>query len=880
MVNRSSKSNGERRYRVATLGLIMIVLSLFVVSWDGQCQPQAQFPNQAQQPTRFNNKGSVFAADSKAAKSKRKATMRDASRPVAKTDEEFDFQAPAIEVLKDTNEVKGRGGILISQRGVQVQADESTINMTTKQGVVSGNVVMTSPQGVFSADSARLNLESETGDFQNGEFMVEEEGFHIRADEVRKVSEFEFDLEDSDMTTCKCIDGSRPWEFRSGSCNITQEGYAHAYDTSFRFQGLPVLYTPYLGFPVKTKRTAGLLMPQWGITNRDGFRYRQPIFLPIDDSTDFTITPFVDTKSRVGTALATQKIFSTTSNLKGRMYYSNESMRGSSLRGLNVRNYADPTIDTNRFGGFYRHQWRPDPREELPLEFIADGHYTSDNLFIKEIEDPEIGQQQSQFLTSTAVLRGVAFQRLNAELRTEYNQMILSPQELQFQRVPELALSTRETFRPFGFNPYGLKLVTSLNSTTTDFVREEYYDGWRSDLVPRAAVPFHVSSYLRGQLSAELHQTYYSLRDTMVPPTPTPYGTPATSGTPSAGTTVMGTSNGGMDDGDTLESSNTRTLPIFNYGMGSGVEKVYRLERDSVLTTLAGLGVENQTKELVRLKHTIEPSVQYTFIPGISQGDLPLFDATDRYRQRSLFSYGGTSRIYGKFIRPYERSRHVEELSGSGETLPTFDLSSSLLGFDRGMVLSPSLNMDKQTSDVRELARFDIRQTYDYIEATKDVDPNQDEFSDINLSMILSPSSYFATGFQSNLDAGDGDFSSYDISAAMRDDREDALRLRYTYFEPTSANGNRTTSQITGNFEIKLHEQLRLGYLTRYDVDNRRALETRALVRFVNACKCWSIDLGVSERYNPDRTAVMVSFTFAGLGDITQNIGLPQNSGQ
>jgi LPS-assembly protein len=847
----------------------LIALSMLLGLPDADCQS-----------TRDNDNRAVFSADTKAQRAKNNATIKEITRPAGKSDEEFDFQAPNIELLKETNEVKGSGGILISQRGVQVQADESTINMTTKKGVVSGNVVMTSPQGVFSADSARLDIDNETGDFKNGEFMVEEDGYHIRAEEVRKISEFEFDLEDSDMTSCKCLDGSRPWELRSGSCSITQEGYAHAYDTSFRFQDLPVLYTPYMVFPVKTRRASGLLVPQWGMTNRDGFRYRQPIFLPVDDSTDFTITPFVDTKSRVGSALEVQKIYSRSSNVRSRMYYSNESMRGDNLRGFDVSTYSDPTIDTNRFGGFYRHQWRPDPREELPIEFIADGHYTSDNLFIKEIEDTDIAPQQSQYLTSTAVLRGVAFQRINAELRTEYNQMILSPQELQFQRVPELALSTRETFRPFGFNPYGLKLVTGINSTTTDFVRQDYYDGWRSDLVPQAAVPFHISNYVRGQLSAELHQTYYSLRDTMVPPTPTPFGMPTPSGTPGAGGAMVGTSNGGMDEDTFLESSNTRTLPIFNYGMGTGVERVYQLKRDGILTTLAGLGAENQTKELVRLKHTLEPSVQYTYIPGVSQGDLPLFDATDRYRQRSLFSYGGTSRIYGKFTRPYERSRSVEELAASGETMPTFDLSSSLLGFGRGMVLSPSLNMDRQTSDVRELARFDIRQTYDYIEATKDVDPNQDEFSDINLSMVLSPSTYFATGLQSNLDAEDGDFSSYDISMAMRDDREDALRLRYTFFEPTTANGNQTTSQIEGNVEFKLHEQLRLGYYTRYDVDNRRAIETRALMRFLNACKCWSIDLGVSDRFNPDRTAVMVSFTFAGLGDITQNVGLPQNSGQ
>lgn len=835
---------------------------------------------QVTQPDREN----VFRADSKDEQARREALIQEATSAVGKPEEDLDFQAGQMELFKERNEARGTGGITLAQRGVQIQAESCTLNTETKDGELAGNVVMTSPQGVVYAESAHLNIETETGDFKNASFEVEEGGYQITGKEIRKISEFEYDIDDSDMTTCRCMDGSRPWRILSSSCDITQEGYAHAYGTQFVFQDVPLFYTPYIGFPVKTKRAPGLLVPQLGMTNRDGFRYRQPIFLPLDESTDFTITPMIDTRSRVGGSLEGQRVFSKTSKVHSRFYYSNESRRGSNLRGFDVSTYSDPTVDTNRFGGFYKQQWRPDPRSELPLEFVADGHYTSDNLFIKEIEDTDIAPQQANFLTSTAVLRGVAFGRINAEARTEYNQMILSNQDLQFQRVPEVVLSTRETFRPFGFNPYGVKLITSLAATGTEFMRKEYYDGTRTDLSPRAVVPFHISNYVRGQFSAELHQTYYSLDDRRVPTPPTPAATPTpgAAGTPQPGAAKAAAAPAGStqstNSSDTdvlLDPSTDRTLPIFSYAMATGVERVYSLSRDSWLTKLAGLGIESQTQDLVRIKHTIEPSVQYTFVPGVRQGDLPLFDANDRYRERGLISYGVTSRLYGKFSRPYERSRSVEELAPSHESMPTFDLSSSLLGFGRGMVLSPTLNLDPQSSSVRELVRFDLRQTYDHIEDQKNIDPTLGPASDVNAALVLSPSTYFATSIQSNVDVRQNELTSFDIGFAARDDRDDALRFRYTYFQPTESNGKVRTSQIEGNLEVKLHERLRAGYYTRYNETSRDILESRALLRFISACKCWSLDLGVSGRFNPDRQAFMVSFNFPGLGDVNQSFRIP-----
>lgn len=784
-----------------------------------------------------------------------------------------DFQAPVIEFDRNKNEIVGKGGVTISDSGVQVQADEGTFNTQTRQGVVKGNVVVSSSAGILGADSADLNVPNETGEFTNLKFEVEEGGFDVESAKARKVSEFDFELEDSSVTSCHCPDGAKPWEIRSDSCKLTQEGYAHSYDSSVYFEGLPIFYSPYLSFPVKNERASGLMPPQWGVSNQNGILYRQPILGIVDGSTDFTVSPFIATKTRVGAALDVERVFSRTHNLNGGFIYSNESLRGDSLRGLDVEDTYDPTIDTNRTGGYYKQRWVPDPKSGIPLEFVADGRYTSDNLFLREIPAPQIGERQSQFLTSTAVLRGRVLEAINTEARAEYNQMLLTDPDVQTQRLPELTANTGTTFRPFGFNPYGLKLVTGAGVTGTNFVRDDGYDGWRTDIVPKASIPFHISNYMRGQFSAELHQTEYSLRETMLPSTGTP-----------------------LPDGSTeLASSSNRTLPILSYGMNTGVERVFDVDRGGAFSRLVNLGAQNERSELVRLKHTIEPDVRYTFIPDVDQEYNPLFDQIDRYRQRSMVSYGFSSRLYGRFMEPYERVRDIEELSPQGQSIPMVDLGSSVLDFGRNMLVAPAQNIDLRSGDIRQLALFTVRQTYDFIgntqgQATPAPTPTSgdsssdnnslDQFSDINVGISLSPSKYFATGAQTNYGIQDALFHSYSLSLGFMDDREDMIRARYIFIDDTDEDPDvdNGTGQFEGNIEIALHQRLRAGGYLRLDAKEGDVIESRALLRFINSCRCWSADLGFGQTNNPDQSQVLLGFTFGGLGGMRQGIGMTSSN--
>lgn len=813
------------------------------------------------------DRSAVFSSDSAQARKEQDTNLKKSLSPGTKASEGLDFQAPSIEFNRDTDEMVAKGGILISEGGVQVQADEGTFNMKTKEGDVSGNVLMTTSAGVLSASAGHVNIPSETGTFKDLEFDIEEGGFNINSDEALKVSEFEFQLQNTDLTSCHCPDGTKPWEIKAGSCNITQEGYAHIYNPTMWFEGMPIFYSPYLAVPVKRERASGLLTPQAGYSNQNGVLYRQPIFFDLDDSTGATLSPFVATNSRVGAELDFEKRFSAKSRLDAGFIYSNESLRFTTvdgqrvpeLRGLDLDGVSDTTIDENRTAGFYKQRWRSDPIDGNPVEAIIDARYTSDDLLLREIPAPQIGAQQSQYLASSALVRGQPFSLLSAELRSEYTQSLTAPQDIQFQRLPELALGTGSTFRPFGSNPYGLKLVAGLNAVGTEFYREQYYDGSRVDIAPQVSVPFHVKNYFRGAFSAQLHQTEYSMNDRVIPPTVTP--------TPAAGSSSD--NGGGSDEEQLLDSSMSRTLPILSYNMTTGVERVFSLERDNWFSRAVGLGAKNEGTELVRLKHTIEPTLGYTYIPSVDQNNNPLYDELDRFRERSLFSYGFTTRLYGKVVEPIERVRDVEELAPSADTLPMYDLSDSLLAFGRNMVVAPPAYMDARDGTVRQLGQFSMRQTYDSLVDQQNDDPSLDAFSDINAALSLSPSYYFSTGFEANYKAQEGDFSSFSYSIGIRDDRDDALRARYTFID-------QSINQIEMNAETKIFEQLKAGLYGRYDADASEWLESRGLFRFINACKCWSADLGLGQTFNPDNKQILFSFTFGGLGGISQGGGMTQ----
>lgn len=764
---------------------------------------------------------------------------------------DLQIKAPNVEYSKEGGEVKVDGGVLLSREGLQLEADTAKIFTKTKEAELIGKVRISQSQGTIEAESAYINTEDETGVFNDAAFGLDAGSYRVTAGSAIKYSESKYKLTDITLTTCDCLDGVKPWVIKSSRANITEDGYAHTFGTSLSFYGIPVLYSPYFAFPTKKDRTSGLLVPEFGYSNRDGVKFQQPLFVAVDDSTDVLLTPFIQTRTRVGSAVQFRKSFSLKHDLRTKFVYSDESARQGNLRGITPVNGVIPEIDDNRFGGYYEHMWRSDSESFLPTTFMADIHYVSDDSFLREIPDDDIGLRTANFTTSTVLTRVGLGKYATAELSAEYNQSIDADiernDERMLQRLPEFNVTGMRSFRPFGVNPYGLKLVTKGTASVTEFSRDYGVEGTRTNVNPIVSLPFHYKNYFQGELQLSGYDTRYNLSGV-----------------------VPEDLQGGATS---IDTSASRQTGIAQYTMSTSLERVFDVNEGGALSTVTSLGVNNQRDKLVRVKHTIEPVFRYTYIPNVEQDDLPLFDSLDRIRERQLFTYGISSTLYGRFIPRKNRGTTIPELAPEAEDLPELDFTDTLSPFSMGGDIT-SLRRSPRVGSIRELISFNIRQSYDYLEDKEDNDPLRQPFSDIATSLNFDPNSSFSFGFDSNYNPYESALSSISPKFSLRDDRGDIIRAKYNFTDPDVVNktGLQQISNVEGAAELVMTDRLKLGYYGRYDAEASAFIEQALALRLLSACNCWHVDVGMSERTNPDRQQVNFRFTFAGLGDLTQDI--------
>ena len=833
---------------VATVPLtvpVLLNLCLLVGAASGQVQVE---PPQDKE---------LFTEDLRNVRKAQQQKVRQALQTDTPTGTDIDVKAPSVSFDQERQVVVGSGGVLISGPGGRAQAESASVNLETKEAELQDRVLFTTGEGTISARAAQVNLDRETGSFAGAEFRLEEGNYGIAADAAEKLSEIEYQLEDASLSTCQCLEPEQeeqegqekaapPWQLRCRRAHITQEGYAHTYDTRMEVLGVPLFYTPWLAFPVKQERTSGLLVPTWGYSGEDGLQLKLPLFMVLDDQTDLTLTPFIETETRRGAALDFREAFSLNNNASARFLYSDESPRDGDLRGTVVDGLADPELDEegrfdeeNRYGGFYKQLWRTPGGAAVPASFISDVRYVSDDLFLRELDDePGIGNREDLFVTSTVALRANPVDFVSTELSGEYNQSVSeTPDDEVLQRLPEFTASALRSFRPFGFNSYGAKVVTSVRAQAVEFQRDLGYDGFRGYVNPGVSVPFHYKNYFNSSVDVGMYQTVYDLDDRL-----------------------------DLDTGEEIDGSQDRQVWRFRYSVGTALERVYGLEPGNWLSTLTGYGSRNQDLSLARLKHTIEPLVSYTYVPDSSQDDLPLFDSYDRMRERSLFRYGVKTSLYGRFLPRHAGPERIQEVTPRIEDLPGL---ATVRPFSEYGIPEPlgfgAEGSSLRQGEVRELATFGVFQTYDYKEDTEDNDPDRLGFSDLNAMVGVYPTSYFGLMADTNYGLEQSDVSSWSLMTHLKDDRGDAVRARYTYVEEE-------VSQIEGHLELQLTDRYRLGYYSRYDELESEFIESAVALRILSACNCWHVDLGFSDRINPDREQVSLRFTFTGLGDITQDI--------
>jgi hypothetical protein len=203
-------------------------------------------------------------------------------------DGSFDVQADGMVSLPDGT-LQAEGRVVLKGRGFTARADRMRYDPERSVVHLEGNVSMTDDGGgYFTGDSLELNLDSQTGGVTEGEIFIEESGIRVRGETIKRLAPDEYEVLEGEFTACpgECPD----WSFTASRLRVRKEGYVTARHAAFRLVGIPIFYTPYLFYPVKTRRQSGLLLPEVNYTDRSGWEGIWPLFITLGDTADATFT--------------------------------------------------------------------------------------------------------------------------------------------------------------------------------------------------------------------------------------------------------------------------------------------------------------------------------------------------------------------------------------------------------------------------------------------------------------------------------------------------------------------------------------------------------------------------------------------------------------
>jgi lipopolysaccharide assembly outer membrane protein LptD (OstA) len=209
---------------------------------------------------------------------------------------EPDFTLVADEVTYDSERdiYEATGNVRITQAGGSVlTTDWIVFNGTTRTGVATGDVRVVDEQNTVRAEFVAVDLESTVSVAVRGSLDNPQPGFAVRGEVIERTGVDTFRIEQGSFTTCRCPPETErhPWEIDVKDADLELGGYAVGRDLWFKMFDVPVLYVPWLIFPVKTERQSGFLMPTFAQSSRNGTELSLPFFWAVGESLNLTLEP-------------------------------------------------------------------------------------------------------------------------------------------------------------------------------------------------------------------------------------------------------------------------------------------------------------------------------------------------------------------------------------------------------------------------------------------------------------------------------------------------------------------------------------------------------------------------------------------------------------
>ncbi|MEH6544531.1 MAG: LPS-assembly protein LptD [Porticoccaceae bacterium] len=196
--------------------------------------------------------------------------------------------ADATETVGNTATLTG--DVQVSKGYRQVRSDKAVVDQDASTVLLENNVQFREPNTLLLGDKILINTDSSEIQADNTTFVFHNSGVRGTAATFTRNDRGEIYVDNATYTTCE--PGNNTWQLKTGGIKIDPEGaFATARHVRIEVKDVPVLYLPWVRFPVNDQRASGLLFPEFSFGDENGFDFAQPIYLNLAPNYDATVTP-------------------------------------------------------------------------------------------------------------------------------------------------------------------------------------------------------------------------------------------------------------------------------------------------------------------------------------------------------------------------------------------------------------------------------------------------------------------------------------------------------------------------------------------------------------------------------------------------------------
>lgn len=213
-----------------------------------------------------------------------------------------EIEAANISGVAD-KKITAEGNVVLKQDSLIVTTDKLSYDKPTDTATANGNIRLDRNGDIVTGVDMLLAIDTDIGFITQPTYFFSKnptrpsQRYEARgsADKLYFEGENKERLFNAEYTTCKA--GENEWSLKVKELALDRRtNIGTAVNGYVEFKGVPIMYAPYMTFPLNNERKSGFLPPSFGSSSRSGAELAVPYYWNIAPNTDATITPKIFTR--------------------------------------------------------------------------------------------------------------------------------------------------------------------------------------------------------------------------------------------------------------------------------------------------------------------------------------------------------------------------------------------------------------------------------------------------------------------------------------------------------------------------------------------------------------------------------------------------------